>query len=388
MRIAILSYGHFASIFPLAKSLANENHVCLYLMVNGKHFSESICNFDLQDISNGLASSDLTKELLDAQINEYLGEKILVRLFKYPNLRIKHTQNHVLSYKLSRHLKKESYDIVHFNGIKFFPFQIALFLLFKRIIWTIHDPTLHSGEENRGAIVLYRLLCKFRVNIIIHNHHSKTEFLNYYPCLPEKIHFLPYAPLEVFNTYKYSHIKPESKTILFFGRISKYKGLEYLIDAAKLLQHKIHNLKVIIAGDGKYNIDLEMLQNNPLFEIHKRFIPNKELVHFIQRCSVVVCPYTDATQSGVIMTAYAFSKPVIASRVGGISEVVIDNETGLLVPPKDAKLLAEAINKLLTNPALLASYSKSINKYYFTGEYSWKSVGNQLTVIYKQVIAK
>jgi glycosyltransferase involved in cell wall biosynthesis len=389
MKIAILSYGHFASVFPLVKSLSKQQHeVCLFLMVNGKHFSESICDFNLENLPDGLISQKASLELLDKPIKEYQDEKTSLHLFKYPDLRVKRLKNYRLSYKLSRVLKKEKYDIVHFNGIKFFPFLIAFFLGFKRIIWTIHDPILHSGEEKRGARFLYKLLCQLKIELIQHNNATKDEFIRTYSCLPQKIHYLPYAPLEVFQVYENPGINPEHATIIFFGRISKYKGLEYLIEAVKMLQNSMGKLKLIIAGKGNYPIDLQSLKDNPLFEIHNRYIPNEELVHLIQRSSLVICPYTDATQSGVIMTAYALSKPVVATEVGGLPEVVIDRETGILVPPKNAGALANAITEILSDSNRQIQYRQAISEYYFKGEYSWNFISKQLIEIYKAITYK
>jgi glycosyltransferase involved in cell wall biosynthesis len=385
MKIAILSYGHFASILPLAKALSHDHEVCLYLMVNGDSFYESICAFELKGLPVGLYNKQSTLDLLDDPIIRYLEGKIQLRLFKYPDLRVKHFKNYILSFRLTKHLMRERYDIVHFNGIKFFPFLIALLLKLRRIVWTIHDPILHTGEEKKEAEILYRLLCRLRINIILHNHSSKDEFINKYGCASGKIHFLPYAPLEVFQVYKNPDIISEPYTVLFFGRISKYKGIEYLIEAAKISQQTIKKLKVIIAGTGSYPIDLQILKNNSLYEIHNRYIPNAELVHLIQRCSVVICPYTDATQSGVIMTAYALSKPVIASGVGGIPEMIKDRETGRLVPPENSVALADAINEMLSESDMQSRYSEAINKHYFKGEFSWSFISNQLTLIYNKV---
>lgn len=385
MKISILTYGHFASIFPLAKSLSAENDVTLYLMVHGTQFSESICSFNLKKTKNGISNHSATLDFLENSIKEYIGTNLQLRLVKYPNLKVRNIVNYYLSIKLYRYLIKNSPDIIHINGVNLFPFFIALLLRFRKIVWTIHDPILHSGEKKRTTECIYKLLCFTKTNLIIHNNHSKLAFQKKYPCKKNRIHYLPYAPLEVFQTFINKEIAEESETILFFGRISKYKGLEYLIEATHMSQKKLKNLKLIIAGTGEYQINFNKIKDNPLFEIHHRFISNEELVNFIQRSNVIICPYTDATQSGVIMTAFALLKPVIATDVGGIPEVVINNETGFVIPAKSAVALSNAINNIFMNPEIIPRFSNSIKSKYYDGEYSWNSICNQLLSIYNSV---
>ena len=385
MKIAILSYGHFASIMPLAKAIAKQHNVSLYLVVQGNSFTESVGTLKMEGLENGLQDQETTRRLLDENINNYLGTNLQIFVVKYPDLRVKNPQNYMISFRLARHLNKEKYDVVHFNGIKFFQLVIFLFLRHKKAIWTIHDPFLHSGEEKKVIVIQYKILSMMRINMILHNQYYFDTFITTYKCNPSKVHFLPYAPLEIFHIYKKTNIQPEPATALFFGRVSKYKGVDYLIEAARIAEKSIPGLKVIIAGTGEYSIDLESLKNDPLFEIHHRFIPNEELVSYIQRSSVVVCPYTDATQSGVIMTAYALSKPVIASAVGGLPEVVKDHITGLLIPPKDAPAIAKALIEIISKPVQLEQYSKNIEEQYFFGEFSWGSISKKLISIYNKI---
>jgi len=119
------------------------------------------------------------------------------------------------------------------------------------------------------------------------------------------------------------------------------------VEATKSLKTKFPYLKTIIAGNGDFYFDISDIKSDPHFEIYNYHIENEFLVELIGRTSVIICPYRDATQSGVVMTAYAFNKPVIATKVGAFSEYVIENKTGLLVKPENTTELANAIEKML-----------------------------------------
>jgi starch synthase len=152
----------------------------------------------------------------------------------------------------------------------------------------------------------------------------------------------------------------EANTILFFGRIWEYKGLEYLIKAQPLVSEVIPNAKFIIAGTGEdFDRYEAMMHDSTKFEVHYRYISNEERITFFKRASIVCLPYIDATISGVIPIAYAFAKPVVATRVGGLTEMVEDGQTGRLVNPYNSRELAEAIIDILSNDKLRNTMEKN-----------------------------
>ena len=112
----------------------------------------------------------------------------------------------------------------------------------------------------------------------------------------------------------------------------------------------------------------------------------EELAGLLQDCAITVCPYTDATQSGVVMTSYSLCKPVIATNVGGLSEMVEDGKTGLLVPPKDVDALADAIISLLEDRKKLDEMANSIRNDYFAGDKSWKVIADRYVAFYHKAI--
>ena len=174
--------------------------------------------------------------------------------------------------------------------------------------------------------------------------------------------------------------------ILFFGRIWEYKGLEYLIKAEPLITKEVLDAKIIIAGTGenfkKYE---EMMVHRDKFIVYNYRTPYKEGEELFQRCSVVVLPYIEAPQSGVVPTAYGFKKSVVVTDVGSIPEIVDDDVTGFMVPPKNPEALADAIVKLLKHEKLRKQMGENAyNK--LNTDLSWDTIAEKTIEVYTKAI--
>ena len=167
----------------------------------------------------------------------------------------------------------------------------------------------------------------------------------------EKVHVVPHvATRERAIT---TPVTEEEGLVLFFGRIWEYKGLKYLLKAEPLISARVPAARFLIAGEGEDFTRYEKLVvNRDRFEVHNRWISDDERAVMFQRAGMVVLPYIEATQSGVIPVASTYSKPVVATAVGSIPEVVEDGQTGLLVQPRDPNALARAIVALLRDKEL------------------------------------
>lgn len=141
----------------------------------------------------------------------------------------------------------------------------------------------------------------------------------------------------------------KDNVILFFGYIRKYKGLNYLIDAMPEILKKM-NLKLLVVGEfyddeNKYREQIKNLNLEENIKVISDFVPDMNVRFFFSACDVAVLPYADATQSGIIQIAYHYDKPVIATDVGGLSEVVRNNETGFIIEPRSPEAIAAAVIK-------------------------------------------
>jgi glycosyltransferase involved in cell wall biosynthesis len=132
--------------------------------------------------------------------------------------------------------------------------------------------------------------------------------------------------------------------LLFFGYVRKYKGLDVLLDAIALLRGRL-DFALLVVGEfyddeQTYRDRIRRLELETVVTVRSEYVPNEEVKYYFSAADAVVLPYTSATQSGIAQIAYNFDLPVIASDVGGLSEVVREGETGLLVPPNDPRALA------------------------------------------------
>jgi len=145
-------------------------------------------------------------------------------------------------------------------------------------------------------------------------------------------------------------IKNEELILLFFGFIRKYKGLDLLLNAMKIIKNSkfnIKNSKLLIAGEfyedrKAYDEQIEKLDLQESLILHTDFIPDSEVKYYLCAADVVVQPYKNATQSGVTPLAYHFEKPMIVTNVGGLPSLVPNNKVGLIAEP-NAESIAEKI---------------------------------------------
>jgi len=143
-------------------------------------------------------------------------------------------------------------------------------------------------------------------------------------------------------------LSPEGPVLLNFGLVRSYKGVRYLLDALPRVREAFPDVQLVIAGEfwedrGPYLAQVAQLGLEDCVTIVDRYIPNEETPLYFAAADVVVLPYTRVTQSGVAQLALGFRKPLIATRVGGLTDVIRPGRDGLLVAPEDADALAEGI---------------------------------------------
>jgi glycosyltransferase involved in cell wall biosynthesis len=139
----------------------------------------------------------------------------------------------------------------------------------------------------------------------------------------------------------------QGETVLFFGFIRPYKGVEDLLRALPLIL-KQRRITLLVVGEfwqGKeaFNEQIRELNLEQAVRVVDRYVPNEEVELYFSAADLVVLPYVSGTGSGIVQIAYGLERPVVATRVGSLPEVVEDGKTGFLVDPGDPKALAEAV---------------------------------------------
>ena len=178
---------------------------------------------------------------------------------------------------------------------------------------------------------------------ITHSAEDRARLLDALPGRDVRVAMLP--RLEAFSRPGAS--RRDGRTILFFGLVRKYKGLDVLLRAMPRVLSRVE-CRLLVVGEfydplEKYKKIISENGLGPFVEVINRYVPNEEVAEVFDRADVLVLPYTNASQSGVAQIALANRMPIIASRAGGLPEAVRENVTGLLFPAGDSAALADRL---------------------------------------------
>jgi glycosyltransferase involved in cell wall biosynthesis len=293
-------------------------------------------------------------------------------------------QNLRVSWQAAKYIRSINPDILHFDDAVSRGVSLLYFLPELPLVMSIHDSKTHLGEKAGRWELIRKLFINRTKGLIFHSEYSKNTF--FAGASSKKVNNLKIGviPLGVYDVFTDTENKDKkiynNNTVLFFGRITFYKGIEILFP----------NFHLIIAGaqNAGYSLpDPPQLANNGTCEFRLHYISLEEMTQLFTESAFIVLPYIESTQSGVISTAYAFRKPVIVTKVGGLPEMVEDYVTGRVIPPGDAEVLAEAIVELLKNPQLLRSMEDAINKKVLN-ELSWDRLTEMTLDLYNRVIKR
>lgn len=357
----------------------------------------ALLHFGFEDYTIELANSlskyvDLTlinpKKLSDV-CGDAFDPSIRVVSFKKP--RIRDPRNLLSMNAMMRIIKDIQPDVLHVQETND-PWYDWTLLLNKMppLVTTIHDVFRHPGDKVAvfGSEYTRRIAFYRSQQLIVHTHQLKKILIEQFNLPEGRVNVIPHG--ELGSLYQHrgdrSNQPRDPNTLLFFGRIWPYKGLKYLLEAMPLIAERVPEVKLIIAGRGE-NIK-EYFPNGydeNRYEIINRLIPLEEVSNLFQRSTVTVLPYIEASQSGVAALSYGMGTLVVASDVGGLSEIVQHKKDGLLVPPRDVRALADAIICLLSDRdlqqkmqiAALARCQQDLN---------WSNIAAQTVEVYQKTM--
>ena len=280
-------------------------------------------------------------------------------------------------------------DVIHFETTPgCMGWMLPLLRRLAPVVITVRDAQPNVDElpwpKRLARWWMYRQTDRF----ILQHRAQLSYFCQSSGVAPERVVYIPLGSYDLYRAWAVPRVQEDAMLVLFLGRLSAYQGLQDLLAAAPLVCQQVPGAHFLIAGQPSPAYSLPSLPVLPAagrLELIGRRLSNAELAQLFQQASLVVCPYRDASRSGVLLTAYAFGKPVVATRVGGLPEYVTDGETGLLVPPGDPELLAAAIARVLKDIAAGGrdSYRRAV-AHKCAQDLSWNQIARQTLQVYLQ----
>ncbi len=338
------------------------------------------------------------------------------------NLRGNQRKNVALSKKISRVLayygrlisyaatsKPRLFHILWNN--KFAVFDRTLLMLFykglgKKVVLTAHN--VNAGRRDSADTLLNRLSLRVQYRladrIFVHTEKMKKELLEDFAVRERAVALVPYGinnavpdtDLSSTEAKQRLGIKDYQKTILFFGRIEAYKGVEFLLGAFEEIVKRHSDYHLIIAGESQQKSEMYFDRIRRLLSAHGssaqiteriQFIPDQETELYFKAADVLVLPYKKIFQSGVLFLAYSFGLPVIATDVGSLREDIIEGETGFLCKPCDSVDLAETIEKYFDSGLFKELRRRRTDiRDYVSGRHSWDVVGKITRDVYTELL--
>ncbi|HEY4810102.1 MAG TPA: glycosyltransferase family 4 protein [Solirubrobacteraceae bacterium] len=252
-------------------------------------------------------------------------------------------------------------------------------------VLTAHD--ILPREARPGQREAQRRLYEHFDAIVVHSEHGRVRLIDELDVDGERVHVIPHGAFEHLTAGGPGGAAPppfdtDLPVVLCFGLMRPYKGIEELLEAWR----GIDGAELWIAGAPRMDISALRSAAPPGVRFVPRFITDDELPAFFQRADLVVLPYREIDQSGVLFTALAFGKPLLLSDVGGFPEVAAQGAARTF-PAGDTAALNAALRELVADPATLAQLASGARAA-ATGTYSWSEIGKRTLALYDALLGE
>lgn len=275
-------------------------------------------------------------------------------------------------------------------------------MLGKKIVLTVHNVNARKRDSTDSFLNRVTLRFQYRSadHIFVHTEGMKLELIEEFGVREARITVIPFGINNAVPNTALSHdeaklrlgIRDRRKTILFFGRITPYKGLEYLVDAFQRVSARNDDYRLVVAGrpendsQAYWNGIRDRVQEDVrkgTVELRPDHIPDEETEIYFKAADVLVLPYKQIYQSGVLFLGFSFGLPVLAADVGAMKEEIIQGKTGFAFRPADPVDLARAIESYFASDlfANLSSRREGIRDFALS-RHSWDVVGQMTTSVY------
>ena len=253
-----------------------------------------------------------------------------------------------------------------------------------KIIFTMHDAGTHNERGQIVKNILLRLdTSSADAVIFISDYVKNTTYKRLFSGIPSAV--APFGRLNE-NTIMVQRQANEVPNLLFFGRIERYKGLEIFVDALIRLAELDISFQFVIAGSGsiepKVKRKLNSLERVRDGKVINRWISDEELHSLHTEADILVVPYTEASQSGVLATAQEYFLPFVCSNVGALPEQA-KGKGGLISRDLTPDALANEITKLFSRPAYDAKVAEIKN---FQEQLSWVPTSRAVSQICAKLV--
>ncbi|MBW3608003.1 MAG: glycosyltransferase [Actinobacteria bacterium] len=273
-------------------------------------------------------------------------------------------------------------DIVHFQWLTVQPVDVHLLPRARPVVLTAHD--VLPREPRRGQLAAQRRLYERVDAIVVHSEHGRVRLVDALGIPARKVSVIPHGAFTHLLDVADEQALPaelaavDKPVVLFFGLLRPYKGLDVLLDAWRAAEL---DAELWIVGMPRMDIAPLRAAAPPSVRWVPRFVPDREIAAYFRRADLVVLPYREIDQSGVLFTALAFGAPLVLSAVGGFCEVAADG-AAVLVAPGDPGALAGELARLLGDDdarAALAAGARSAA----SGRYCWDAIASAHLALYE-----
>lgn len=322
----------------------------------------------------------------------WIDDRIDLRLLDWP----RHSSGANLGFvpRMARLARRERPDLVHLLSNNVLWLNLAAPFWPCPLVTTVHDVETHPGDRETGVLPDWstRLIVRQSHHVVVHGEALRVRAAERFGRADDSVHVLGHPTIrryaDLAQERGLARRSADGLNLLLFGRVYAYKGLEHLVRAEGLLGDRVPGLRLVIAGRGDDAHALSGLMGDPgRYEVVNRFIPDEEVAQRFLDADVVVLPYVEASQSGVLTVAAAFGKPVIVTDVGELRATVEPAGIGLVVPPADPAALAGAIARLGADPALRAALGRNARRW-AEGPNAPEAIGARAAALYAQVVRR
>jgi D-inositol-3-phosphate glycosyltransferase len=300
------------------------------------------------------------------------------------------------------------FHILWNNKFEFFDRTLLMLyykLLRKKVVLTLHN--VNAGRRDSKDTRLNRLTLRIQYRladrIFVHTEKMKLELIDEFGEQQTRVTVIPFGinnavpktNLTSSDARRRLGIRENEKTILFFGHIAPYKGLEYLVSAFQQVASRRDDYRLIIAGRPKNcesywttvaaAIEPDVRRGRVLLKAD--FIPDDETEMYFAAADVFVLPYKHIYQSGVLFLGHSFGLPVLAADVGSLKDDIVEGKTGFVFKPEDPDDLARAIEQYFASDLYtdLNNRRQEIQEH-ATQSHSWDTVSQLTMSVYAELL--